>query len=256
MKNSNKSFRQAGLWILVWFLVLGMLIAGLGYWEWGLLKGSLNEFPQRVPDAQWVNEIELCLRTVSLRVALILAGSWAVIGFLLWLSLRSVIRRQVAGDAPVVPPGSVSAKKESLVRQEPSPEDKKREAQRDQRRSLHLLSLLQREGRLVDFLQEDLHAYDDAQIGSAVRGIQEACSESLKKYVAPAPVIDKEEGESITVEEGFDANAIRLTGNVSGRPPFKGILQHRGWRTAGLNLPTLSGSPDPAIIAPAEVEIQ
>ncbi len=241
---------------MVWFLVLGVVMAGLGYWEWGLLKGGLNEFQQRVHDAQLLNEIELCLRTVSLKVALVLAGSWAVIGFLLWLSLRSVIRRQVAGDAPVIPPGSVSAKKQSSVHQEPSPEDKKRETQRDQRRSLHLLSLLQREGRLVDFLQEDLHAYDDAQIGVAVRGIQEACRESLKKYVAPAPVIDKEEGELITVDDGFDANAIRLTGNVSGRPPFKGILQHRGWRSAGLALPTLSGSPDPAIIAPAEVEIE
>jgi hypothetical protein len=256
MKKSNKSSLQAGLWILVWFLVVGVVIAGLGYWEWGLLKGGLNEFQQRVHDAQLLNEIELCLKTVSLKVALVLAGSFAVIGFLLWLSLRSVIRRQVAKDALVVPPVSVSAKKESLVRQEPSPEDKKREAQRDQRRSLHLLSLLQREGRLVDFLQEDLQAYEDAQIGAAVRGIQEACRESLKKYVAPAPVIDKEEGESITVDEGFDANAIRLTGNVSGRPPFKGILQHRGWRSVGLNLPSLSGSSDPAIIAPAEVEIQ
>src|SRR5258708_33455175 len=36
---------------------------------------------------------------------------------------------------------------------------------------LRLLSVLQREGRLVDFLLEDIQAYPDAQVGSAVRYI-------------------------------------------------------------------------------------
>ena len=256
MKKSDQGSRQSALWIVVWLLVLGVVLTGVGYWEMGLLKGSLNEYQQRVHDPQLLNEIELALKDVSIEVALVLLGGLSVIGFLLWLSLRSSIRRQMAGDALVAPSPSVSAREDMAVRPERSPDDKEEQTRLDQRRSLLVLSLLQREGRLVDFLQEDLHAYDDAQIGAAVRGIQETCRESLNKYVAPKPVLDRDEGESITVDVGFDANSIRLTGNVSGRPPFKGVLQHRGWRSTGLNLPTLSGSQDPTIIAPAEVEIE
>ena len=63
------------------------------------------------------------------------------------------------------------------------------------------------------------------------------------------------EGESITIPEGFDPKTIKLTGNVSGNPPFKGVLQHKGWRISRIELPTLSGAQDPKIVAPAEVEI-
>ncbi|MCF8145178.1 MAG: DUF2760 domain-containing protein [Deltaproteobacteria bacterium] len=256
MKTSDNSSRQLALWILVWFLVLGMVLAGVGYWELGLFKESLDTHQQKVLDPQLLAEIELSWRHITLRVASVLAAGLAVIGFLVWLNLRSAIRKGRTGDTRVAPSPPVRAGKEMAIPPEQSSEEKKAQARIDQRRSLHLLSLLQREGRLVDFLQENLQAYDDAQIGAAVRGIQESCRESLNKYVAPKPVIDRDEGESIMVDAGFDANSIRLTGNVSGRPPFRGTLQHRGWRTTGLNLPTLSGSQDPTIIAPAEVEIE
>ena len=117
------------------------------------------------------------------------------------------------------------------------------------------MSLLQREGRLVDFLQEDLQAYEDAQIGAAVRSIQENCQKTLHRYVDPRAIIDREEGEEVSVPEGFDPSVIKLSGKVSGNPPFKGILQHRGWRAGERNLPTLSGTLDPDVISPAEVEI-
>ncbi|MFO7598295.1 MAG: DUF2760 domain-containing protein [Candidatus Desulfacyla sp.] len=256
MKKSDKASRRLALWMVVWFLVLGVVLVGVGYWGMGFLMESLHACQQKVHDPQLLNPIELSLKRVSLNVAWVSAGGLAVIGFLLWLSLRSAIGRQVRGDPLVAPSSPVSAREDMAICPEPSPEEKEAQARLDQRRSLHLLSLLQREGRLVDFLQEDLQAYDDAQIGAAVRGIQESCRETLNRYVAPRPVIDRDEGESIMVDAGFDANSIRLTGNVSGRPPFKGILQHRGWRSAGLNLPTLSGSQDPTIIASAEVEIE
>jgi len=68
-------------------------------------------------------------------------------------------------------------------------------------------------------------------------------------------VIEQNEGDSVTVPSGFDPNAITLTGNVTGEPPFKGTLRHKGWRAARLELPTLSAVKDQSILAPAEVEI-
>ncbi|NQU15607.1 MAG: DUF2760 domain-containing protein [Desulfobacteraceae bacterium] len=150
----------------------------------------------------------------------------------------------------------VLRKDEAAVPPRAKPQKKKEAAADDQRRALHLLSLLQREGRLVDFLREDLQAYDDAQIGVAVRSIHENCQKALDKYLAPEAVIDQDEGEEVTLDPGFDASAVKLTGNVAGAPPFKGILQHRGWRATAFDVPTLSGSQDPSIIAPAEVEVE
>jgi len=254
METSNRISRQLYLWIVVWFLVLGVVLAGFGYWEMGLLKGSLHEYQQGVQDQQSLKGIELSLKNVSLIFWQVLIGSLAVIGVLLWLSLRSSVKRVIA-EGNLSAPSLTDEKKQGAVRPEPTSEEIEERVREDQRRALHLLSLLQREGRLVDFLEEDLKAYDDSRIGAAVRSIQESCRETLNKYLAPEAVIERDEGDEVTVEAGFDANAIKLTGNVSGEPPFKGILQHRGWRATGFDLPTLSGPQDPAVIAPAEVEI-
>ncbi len=134
--------------------------------------------------------------------------------------------------------------------------DQKIEQERKRRLFLHFLSVLQREGRLLDFFAEELELYDDEQIGAAVRSIQEDCKKTVNKYLAPAPVIDKEEGEEVDIPSGFDPDAIKLTGNVSGEPPFKGILRHRGWKASKKDLPKLSDVLDPSIIVPAEVEIE
>jgi hypothetical protein len=55
--------------------------------------------------------------------------------------------------------------------------------------------------------------------------------------------------------QGFDAAAIRVTGNVVGNPPFHGSITHRGWRVVETRLPKLTGSHDLRIVAPAEVEL-
>jgi len=120
--------------------------------------------------------------------------------------------------------------------------------------ALRLLGVLQEEGRLVDFLEEDLSAYPDEQIGAAARGIHEACRKALREHVALEPVLRASEGETVTVEPGFDPAAIRLTGNVSGAPPFRGVIRHPGWRARQATLPVRRGH-DPHVIAPAEVEI-
>lgn len=126
---------------------------------------------------------------------------------------------------------------------------------KNKRLFLHLISLLQREGRLIDFFAEDLTSFDDAQIGGAVREIHATCRKVVEKSLSLKPVIDNIEGETVSVETGFDPGAIKLVGNVSGDPPFSGILRHRGWQAGKPEMPTLSSSQDPNIIAPAEVEI-
>lgn len=120
--------------------------------------------------------------------------------------------------------------------------------------ALQLLGLFQRKGRLVDFLQEDLNLYDDAQIGAAVRGVHQGCRAVLTDHVRLRPVLDGEEGSLVTVPRGFDPAEIQLTGDVKGEPPFKGILRHRGWRIERIDLP-LKTSAEVGVVAPAEVEI-
>src|SRR5438874_7743789 len=113
---------------------------------------------------------------------------------------------------------------------------------------------MQEEGRLIDFIQEDLSPYPDDQIGAAVRGIQEGCRNALRERIAFTPIFKAREGETVIVEPGFDPATVRLTGNVSGEPPFRGVLRHPGWRADGARLPERPGQ-DPHVIAPAEVEI-
>jgi hypothetical protein len=120
--------------------------------------------------------------------------------------------------------------------------------------ALRLLGLLQEQGRLVDFLEEDLAPYPDDQIGGAVRAIHEGCRKALHAQFAFEPVLRGAEGEDVTVDAGFDAAAVRLTGNVAGAPPFRGVLRHGGWRATAATLPERQGI-DPRLIAPAEVEI-
>ena len=124
-------------------------------------------------------------------------------------------------------------------------------------RAVQLLALLQRDGRLIDFLSEDIAPYQDAQVGAAVRELHTNCRKALAQYVTLEPVIDGEEERPVTVEEGFDPAAVKLVGNVTGRPPMRGLLRHRGWRVAEINLPSLPPrGAGRAVVAPAEVEIQ
>jgi hypothetical protein len=121
--------------------------------------------------------------------------------------------------------------------------------------ALQLLALLQQEGRLVDFLEEDLSTYADEQIGAAVRPIHEGCRAVLRDRLVLAPILPGVEGATVTVARGFDPAAVRITGNVRGEPPYRGLLRHPGWRSAGLKLPVPTGDQDPSILAPAEVEV-
>lgn len=120
---------------------------------------------------------------------------------------------------------------------------------------LAVLGLLQREGRLVDFLQEDVAAFSDAEIGAAARVVHAGSRKVLSQYLALEPVLKESEGASVTVPAGFNADRIRLTGNVAGQPPFRGTLKHHGWVATAVRFPALSTALDPRVIAPAEVEL-
>lgn len=121
--------------------------------------------------------------------------------------------------------------------------------------SLFILGLLQREGRLLDFLKEDVSAFSDADVGAAARLVHDGCRKVLFAQVPFAPVVSDGEGASITVPQGFDANRFRLVGNVTGAGPWKGTLKHHGWVVSGLTLPAVPKSVDLKVLAPAEVEL-
>ncbi|MBK4735612.1 DUF2760 domain-containing protein [Noviherbaspirillum pedocola] len=121
--------------------------------------------------------------------------------------------------------------------------------------ALQLLGILQRDARLVDFAQEDLSQYSDAEIGAAARVVHEGCRKVLREHFMIEPVLKETEGSSITVQPGFDAGAIRLTGNVVGSAPFSGTVGHRGWRAIEIHLPALAEGHNAHVVAPAEVEL-
>jgi hypothetical protein len=122
---------------------------------------------------------------------------------------------------------------------------------------VNLLAMLQREARLVDFLQEDLSAYNDAQIGAAVRQIHRDAAQVLARAFALKPVWEAEEGAEVEVPAGFDAGRYRLTGNLPEQPPYRGRLVHHGWEATSCQLPAWSGSAAAArVVAPAEIEIK
>src|ERR1700736_4714768 len=122
-------------------------------------------------------------------------------------------------------------------------------------RAVQMLALLQRDGRLIDFLEENISAYPDAQLGAAVRKIHETCRQVLDLYVKLEPILNSEEDQPVTVQAGFDPAAIKLIGNVAGVPPVRGVLRHKGWRVKEVHLPPLSQGAGRMVVAPAEVEL-
>ncbi len=121
---------------------------------------------------------------------------------------------------------------------------------------LRVLALLQREGRLVDFLMtENIRDADDQQISAAVKDLQPKWMAALAKYLELVPVIAQQEGSPVEVPAGFDPSAIQLTGNVTGQPPFRGTLIHGGWRVKDIKVPTPPEGQDEFVLQPAEVEL-
>ena len=120
--------------------------------------------------------------------------------------------------------------------------------------AIQMISELQKEGRLVDFLEEDLADYEDDEIGSSVRSIHEGCKKVIEKVVQKEKMIDQEEESSIRVNKDYNVNEIKLSGRVSETFPQKGILVHPGWKVKEMKLSTRP-KVSAKIICPAEIEI-
>jgi hypothetical protein len=153
--------------------------------------------------------------------------------------LPAVARPGPATESPVAPVATPSP----LTRQAPTTE------------ALQLLSLLQREGRLVDFLEQDIAAFPDADVGAAARIVHDGCRKALRTHATIEPVRPEDEGARVLLAAGFAPDEVKLTGSVGGQPPYAGVLRHRGWRATRLDLPQVIGEHDAHVLAPAEVEL-
>lgn len=165
----------------------------------------------------------------------------AAVALVLVILLIVVAARKGKSEAPAAPEPEAKAS-ETLKQTDPSS-------------ALQLLALFQQQGRLVDFLQEDISAYSDADIGAAARVVHQGGAKTLQEYFELESIRSEEEESRLTIEAGFNANEIRLTGNVVGDAPYQGTLVHKGWRAKQVKLPKLADAYDSRIIAAAEVEL-
>ena len=158
-------------------------------------------------------------------------------------------------EKPVQPAGPASHLPAAAQASASRPKETERPASQAFDRAVQMLALLQRDGRLIDFLAENISPYPDAQLGTAVRTIHEACRKVLERYVKLEPILNSEEDQPVTVQGGFDPAAIKLLGNVTSEPPIRGVLRHKGWHVKEVNLPPLPQGSGRMVIAPAEVEL-
>ncbi|QVN22653.1 DUF2760 domain-containing protein [Burkholderia pyrrocinia] len=162
-----------------------------------------------------------------------------------------VLRVRDGAPAPVAPAAAPAPAPAPVPVKAPAPELREASPQA----ALQLLGLLQRDARFIDFVEEDIAGYADADIGAAARLVHDGCRAALREHFTIVPVRDEAEGSRVTLPAGFDATAVRVTGNVVGSAPFTGTVSHRGWRVSDVRLPKLTGSPDASVVAPAEVEL-
>src|SRR5437016_13682434 len=91
-------------------------------------------------------------------------------------------------------------------------------AERVHASALMLLAALQREGRFIDFVRQDVAGFPDEDIGAAARVVHAGCRKSVDQFFGLEAASKTSEGKPINIPAGFDAQRIRLTGNVTGNP--------------------------------------
>jgi hypothetical protein len=218
---------------------------------------SLNpQNPEGKPMEIDLNLIPAKLDAVHAGLAAVVVALLLVQIILLSVAVIALLRRKpepafavqpAPAAAPVPEPVKApepAVKKETLVLKEATPDA-----------ALQLLALLQKEARFVDFVQENVARYSDADIGAAARVVHEGCRKVIGQAFDLAPVRTETEGSRLTLPKGFDAASVRLAGNIVGEPPFTGTLVHRGWRVEHVRLPRVAEGHDTRIIAQAEVEL-
>jgi hypothetical protein len=182
--------------------------------------------------------------------------------FLAWVAFFRVIfdgafagRVVAVRDAmPALPPPAEPQVVEKIVERTVEKVVEK-DAPKTHEAALQLLALLQREGRFVDFLEEDVTSFSDADVGAAARVVHQGCRKALHAHAKVAAVRDEAEGAKVSIAAGTPASLVKLTGDVRGSGPFAGVLRHRGWRVDDLSLPESMPGHDARVVAAAEVEI-
>jgi uncharacterized membrane protein YhaH (DUF805 family) len=245
-----KPYSRRSFWLILMFMVLlaGALSAATFYGKTHISQDMSHLVTPDITPPDLMVRVNQLHDTYAIYLISLSAGLLILFGIILWMVLRRVARGVLANAVHAAP-------KSNDTKTSDKNKDEKQQLE-NQRLFLHLLVVLQREGRLLDFFQEDLDMYEDEQIGAAVRNIHDSCKKIINKNLAMEPIITGGEGEEVEVKTGFDPDAIKLTGRVTGEPPFTGIIRHKGWRAQKLELPDLSAAKDPGIISPAEVEIE
>lgn len=114
-----------------------------------------------------------------------------------------------------------------------------------------LLALLQREGRFVDFLEQPVDGFSDADVGAAARVVHAGCKKALAGRITVTPILAEDEGARVMLS-GTEEN-VTLAGAARAREGTFTVV-HRGWRLAHDELPTLTAGHDGAVLQAAEVE--
>ena len=185
-------------------------------------------------------------------LAIAILGAIGVVTLLMWAVLVMLGRGAISRGSQE---GTVHKAAPKPKKQTAAPE-KIQTSEASPGPAVQILGILQRRGRFLDFLDEDLSLYQDAQIGAAVRNIHQDCKKAVEEHVKLERVYNENEGDQVTVQESFDPQEVRLIGNVSGNPPFQGVLRHRGWRVRKITLPkVVDEKKDQWVVAPAEVEV-
>ena len=129
----------------------------------------------------------------------------------------------------------------------PIPQPEERPVRSD---AVTLLAALQREGRLIDFLQEPIEQFSDEQVGAAVRDVHRGCRQTLDRLLPVSPLVDAAEGTAVSLST-YPRGYVRSIGGQA----ESGSLLHPGWKVAEVKLPDYTGPKDEAnIIMPAEIE--
>ncbi|WP_440683762.1 DUF2760 domain-containing protein [Cysteiniphilum halobium] len=118
-----------------------------------------------------------------------------------------------------------------------------------------LLSILQKKGRLLDFLAQNLDHYDNEQVANVARVVHDQCKKALESYCTLTPIYHDQENHEITLEGNYDKYSVELTGNVAHSTRFKGKLIHQGWKVEKMHLPKVAKEANLDILQPAEVEV-
>jgi hypothetical protein len=122
-------------------------------------------------------------------------------------------------------------------------------------RAIQLLALLQRDGRFIDFLLEDLAPYSDAQISAAVKDVHANCRRAIDRYLPLEPILTDPEGTTTALSAPVDPSTVKLLGNVRSQASYRGTVRHRGWRVGRVALPPLPPADARFVVAAAEVEV-